>query len=191
MDRGVSRRNRPTFPLPPSAFPLPASVATLRAMTHQRIDTPPSFDERFPGRACCWQTGRRTLELPPRPLLMGIINVTPDSFSDGGQFWDADAAVEHGLRLAADGADVLDVGGESTRPLRRARACRRRTAPRAAGGRAAGVRDAAADFDRYAQGGRRPCGHRDGRRDHQRRHRPRRATPRWSTWPRRPAPACA
>ncbi len=47
---------------------------------------------------------------------MGIINVTPDSFSDGGRFFDADAAVEHGLRLAAEGADILDVGGESTRP---------------------------------------------------------------------------
>ena len=50
------------------------------------------------------------------PLLMGIVNVTPDSFSDGGQFFDAEAAVEHGLRLAAEGADILDVGGESTRP---------------------------------------------------------------------------
>ncbi len=47
---------------------------------------------------------------------MGIINVTPDSFSDGGCFFDADAAVEHGLRLAAEGADLLDIGGESTRP---------------------------------------------------------------------------
>ncbi len=47
---------------------------------------------------------------------MGIINVTPDSFSDGGQFIDADAAVSHGLKLVADGADLLDIGGESTRP---------------------------------------------------------------------------
>jgi dihydropteroate synthase len=46
---------------------------------------------------------------------MGIINVTPDSFSDGGRCYDADAAVEHGLRLAAEGADILDIGGESTR----------------------------------------------------------------------------
>ena len=51
-----------------------------------------------------------------RPVLMGVINVTPDSFSDGGRFADADAAVAHGLRLARDGAAVLDVGGESTRP---------------------------------------------------------------------------
>jgi dihydropteroate synthase len=85
-------------------------------MTHQRVDTPPSFDDRFPSRAGGWQLRRRQLELPSRPLLMGVINVTPDSFSDGGRFLDAAAAVEHGLRLAEDGADLLDVGGESTRP---------------------------------------------------------------------------
>ncbi len=50
------------------------------------------------------------------PLIMGIINVTPDSFSDGGQFFDVDVAVEHGLSLWRAGADILDVGGESTRP---------------------------------------------------------------------------
>ena len=52
----------------------------------------------------------------PRRALMGIVNVTPDSFSDGGQFLDADRAIAHGLALAAAGAAVLDVGGESTRP---------------------------------------------------------------------------
>jgi len=53
----------------------------------------------------------------PRPtLVMGIVNVTPDSFSDGGQFFEADKAVAHGLELAAQGADILDIGGESTRP---------------------------------------------------------------------------
>src|SRR3989338_5153187 len=51
-----------------------------------------------------------------RPLLMGVLNVTPDSFSDGGRFADPGAAIEHGLALAAAGADWLDVGGESTRP---------------------------------------------------------------------------
>jgi dihydropteroate synthase len=51
-----------------------------------------------------------------RPAVMGVVNVTPDSFSDGGRYLDAAAAVEHGLELAAEGADVLDVGGESTRP---------------------------------------------------------------------------
>jgi dihydropteroate synthase len=52
----------------------------------------------------------------PAPAVMGVVNVTPDSFSDGGAFLDPGAAVAHGLRLAAEGADVLDVGGESTRP---------------------------------------------------------------------------
>ena len=51
-----------------------------------------------------------------RPRIMGIVNVTPDSFSDGGEHFDADAAITHGLRLAEEGADILDVGGESTRP---------------------------------------------------------------------------
>lgn len=51
-----------------------------------------------------------------RPLVMGVINVTPDSFSDGGRFLHTEAAVAHGLALAAEGADLLDVGGESTRP---------------------------------------------------------------------------
>jgi dihydropteroate synthase len=51
-----------------------------------------------------------------RPQLMGIVNVTPDSFSDGGAFSSAQAAVEHALRLEAEGADILDIGGESTRP---------------------------------------------------------------------------
>jgi dihydropteroate synthase len=54
--------------------------------------------------------------IPERPLIMGVINVTPDSFSDGGRFLDAQAAVAHGERLAAEGAAILDVGGESTRP---------------------------------------------------------------------------
>jgi dihydropteroate synthase len=51
-----------------------------------------------------------------RCLIMGVLNVTPDSFSDGGRYLDPDAAVAHGLRLVAEGADVVDVGGESTRP---------------------------------------------------------------------------
>jgi dihydropteroate synthase len=51
-----------------------------------------------------------------RPRLMGIVNVTPDSFSDGGRWLDAGAAIAHGLQLEADGADILDIGGESTRP---------------------------------------------------------------------------
>lgn len=59
--------------------------------------------------------GRR-LDLGARPLLMGVVNVTPDSFSDGGLFADPAVAVAHGLTLARQGADILDIGGESTRP---------------------------------------------------------------------------
>ncbi len=53
---------------------------------------------------------------PGRPVVMGVVNVTPDSFSDGGAWFEPDAAVEHGRSLVADGADIVDVGGESTRP---------------------------------------------------------------------------
>ncbi|MGP2442222.1 dihydropteroate synthase [Streptomyces sp. JW3] len=56
------------------------------------------------------------LPRPGRCLVMGILNVTPDSFSDGGRYGDADRAVRHGLRMAEEGADLVDVGGESTRP---------------------------------------------------------------------------
>ena len=51
-----------------------------------------------------------------RPHVMGIVNVTPDSFSDGGRFNSINLAIEHALQLIADGADILDIGGESTRP---------------------------------------------------------------------------
>lgn len=58
----------------------------------------------------------RTLALGERTLIMGVINVTPDSFSDGGQLLDAQRAIDAGVQMVADGADLLDVGGESTRP---------------------------------------------------------------------------
>ena len=63
-----------------------------------------------------WNIGSRVLTLGKRTLLMGILNVTPDSFSDGGQFLEGDRAVEHALRLLDQGADIIDIGGESTRP---------------------------------------------------------------------------
>lgn len=63
-----------------------------------------------------WHCRGRVLSPVSRPLVMGIVNVTPDSFSDGGSFFDSAKAVEHGLQLAEQGADILDVGGESTRP---------------------------------------------------------------------------
>src|SRR5688572_8616662 len=63
-----------------------------------------------------WRCRGREVALGDRTLVMGIVNVTPDSFSDGGLLADADAAVKHGMQLVDDGADILDVGGESTRP---------------------------------------------------------------------------
>jgi dihydropteroate synthase len=63
-----------------------------------------------------WNLGSRRLPLGKRTLIMGVVNVTPDSFSDGGLYYDRDRAVEHALKLLDDGADIIDVGGESTRP---------------------------------------------------------------------------
>jgi dihydropteroate synthase len=63
-----------------------------------------------------WRLRDRTLTPGRPPLVMGIVNVTPDSFSDGGRYLDANAAVAHGLELVRQGADLLDVGGESSRP---------------------------------------------------------------------------
>src|SRR5437773_5294869 len=63
-----------------------------------------------------WKIGDRIFDLSRQGLIMGILNVTPDSFSDGGQFFTVNKAVEHGLRMAAEGAQIIDVGGESTRP---------------------------------------------------------------------------
>lgn len=62
-----------------------------------------------------WQTSRRKISLT-RPLVMGILNVTPDSFSDGGRFADIDDALRQAEKMIADGVDIIDVGGESTRP---------------------------------------------------------------------------
>ena len=62
------------------------------------------------------RTSRREITVGERTLIMGILNVTPDSFSDGGRFADLDAAVEQGIRMVEEGADIIDIGGESTRP---------------------------------------------------------------------------
>ncbi len=63
-----------------------------------------------------WPLRSRTLALGERTLLMGIVNITPDSFSDGGRFFSVDSALTHALRLLDEGADLLDLGAESTRP---------------------------------------------------------------------------
>ena len=63
-----------------------------------------------------WKIGGNVIDLTNRALIMGVLNVTPDSFSDGGEFLTAEAAVTHGLAMAQSGADIIDIGGESTRP---------------------------------------------------------------------------
>jgi dihydropteroate synthase len=63
-----------------------------------------------------WKLKRRTFDLTHRGIIMGVLNVTPDSFSDGGDFLDPDAAVAHALRMEVEGAEIIDIGGESTRP---------------------------------------------------------------------------
>src|SRR5207244_10958650 len=63
-----------------------------------------------------WQIGSHALQLGKRTLIVGVVNVTPDSFSDGGPHLDPETAVAHALQLVADGADIIDTGGESTRP---------------------------------------------------------------------------
>jgi dihydropteroate synthase len=71
----------------------------------------------FIRRPCfVWKLRSRSVELGARTLVMGVLNVTPDSFSDGGLFYGTDAAVERGLEMLDEGAELIDVGGESTRP---------------------------------------------------------------------------
>jgi len=78
---------------------------------HRSAGTPDS--KSGPG---IWRVGRRVLDLGARPHIMGILNVTPDSFSDGAAFLDTDRAVARALAMEAEGADIIDIGGESTRP---------------------------------------------------------------------------
>src|SRR5438309_8936317 len=63
-----------------------------------------------------WQLARRSLAYGKRTLVMGVLNVTPDSFSDGGQFFSLERAVAHAEQMVNEGADLIDIGGESTRP---------------------------------------------------------------------------
>jgi dihydropteroate synthase len=79
----------------------PEQLREQAGRLRERLLAPPTWPDGLP---------------PRRPLLMGVVNVTPDSFSDGGQFLERAAAIAHGLRLHAEGADIVDVGGESTRP---------------------------------------------------------------------------
>lgn len=85
-------------------FGLPELAGELETLLAQIVTAP-----------AAWHTSRRSLSLQ-RPLIMGILNVTPDSFSDGGNCSDPDLAFEKALQMEAEGADIIDIGGESTRP---------------------------------------------------------------------------
>ena len=98
---GIDREVLPAAGLDAWLKRRPDEVHAAAAQLCARLGAPPSWPDGLPTR---------------RPLLMGVVNVTPDSFSDGGQFFEPAAAVAHGLRLHAEGADIVDVGGESTRP---------------------------------------------------------------------------
>jgi dihydropteroate synthase len=67
-------------------------------------------------RETLWKIGGKVADLSRRGMIMGVLNVTPDSFSDPGEFFTVDKAVAHGVKMASEGADIIDVGGESTRP---------------------------------------------------------------------------
>ncbi len=66
--------------------------------------------------ATTWKVDGNVIDLTSRGMIMGVLNVTPDSFSDGGEFFATEAAVQHGIAMARSGADIIDIGGESTRP---------------------------------------------------------------------------
>lgn len=90
--------------LAPQPFGLPALAAELKQILTHATRRP-----RF------WRTAQRELSLE-RPLIMGILNVTPDSFSDGNRYSDPQRAIDRALEMVAEGADIIDIGGESTRP---------------------------------------------------------------------------
>ena len=90
--------------LAPQPFGLPALAAELKLILAHAIQRPR-----------VWKTAQRSLALE-RPLIMGILNVTPDSFSDGNLYYDQQRAIDRALEMVAEGADIIDIGGESTRP---------------------------------------------------------------------------
>ncbi len=105
IDRTAARRDGLT------SLELPLGDVALGL--HSRV---PSLDEPHPLAAILRHLARAVERERQRPLIMGVVNATPDSFSDGGRFAAPEEAIEHGLRLIDEGADILDVGGESTRP---------------------------------------------------------------------------
>ena len=103
-DRRARWRAASSAASPRSAMPSSATGAAARCIAAPDLEAITAPRARLAGLAL------------DRPRIMGIVNVTPDSFSDGGLHASAQAAIAHGLRLAEEGADILDIGGESTRP---------------------------------------------------------------------------
>src|SRR5262249_38908704 len=87
-----------------------------RILNGEALVVPRLYNRRMRRPSYIWRLRSRDLALGPRTLVMGILNVTPDSFSDGGRFLSRDHAVGHALQMLDEGADIIDVGGESTRP---------------------------------------------------------------------------
>ncbi len=116
--QGIDWRHAPDAPYQPAE--LSGASARFSTLAEKLRPLQPELStllDRLAARRAptVFRHARGTLSLE-RPLVMGVINVTPDSFSDGGRCLETDAAIAHGLRLAAQGANMLDVGGESTRP---------------------------------------------------------------------------
>jgi dihydropteroate synthase len=87
-------------------FGLPSLAAEIRRVL--------DMDATPPAR---WDIGKRAIDLSRRPCVMGVLNVTPDSFSDGNRHFTAEKAVERAIEMEGEGADIVDIGGESTRPF--------------------------------------------------------------------------
>jgi dihydropteroate synthase len=103
------------------------TLCHFEKLSEKLLRQPPSFHDlakrirdlalsQLMSRYPQWRIGHQMIALGPSPLIMGIVNVTPDSFSDGGKYYEPDCAAEHALRLAREGADIIDIGGESSRP---------------------------------------------------------------------------
>ena len=97
--------------------PVPEIIQSIAAESGWTMGTEMPASSR---QATTWRLRTRTLELGSRTLIMGVVNITPDSFSDGGHFLSPEAAIAHALQLIDEGADLLDLGAESTRPGSRA-----------------------------------------------------------------------
>lgn len=89
-------------------FGLPSLAAEIRRILEMDANLPTS-----------WEIGKRAIDLSRRPCIMGVLNVTPDSFSDGNRYFSTEKAIERAIEMEEEGADIIDIGGESTRPFAR------------------------------------------------------------------------